>query len=209
MENIKIRWIVFDFGNVISLPQDKTSLRSMAIKLNLDLFDFEKNYFKYRFLYDRGDLSSKEYWQKVISENKIKLSEKQIKYLVKQDIKSWFRINKPILRWIKKLRKEGFKCAILSNMPKDHSLYFRRIKKLTQFFNFVIFSGEVNLCKPEPEIYELLINKLNVPAGSIAFLDDKEENVSQAIKSGLKSIVFNSNDNFENHIKKAEILINS
>ncbi len=76
-------------------------------------------------------------------------------------------------------------------------------------FNFVIFSGEVNLCKPEPEIYELLINKLNVPAGSIAFLDDKEENVSQAIKSGLKSIVFNSNDNFENHIKKAEILINS
>lgn len=87
MENIKIRWIVFDFGNVISLPQDKTSLRSMAIKLNLDLVDFEKNYFKYRFLYDRGELSSKEYWQKVIPENKIKLSEKQIKYLVKQDMK--------------------------------------------------------------------------------------------------------------------------
>lgn len=59
----RITSIVFDFGNVITLPQDKGPVAAMAAALGGSTVEaLEAAYAEGRGAYDRGDIGPAEYW---------------------------------------------------------------------------------------------------------------------------------------------------
>ncbi|XP_072521093.1 acyl-CoA dehydrogenase family member 10-like isoform X2 [Salminus brasiliensis] len=84
-------------------------------------------------------------------------------------------------------RAEGFKTAVLSNnfllpggktyMPLDRSL-----------FDVIVESCKVGLCKPDPRIYQLCVNRLGVSPHEAVFLDDLGQNVEAAVHLGMHGI---------------------
>ena len=48
--------------------------------------------------------------------------------------------------------------------------------------------------KPEPEIYALTLERLGLPAGACAFVDDVEVNVAAAREAGMHGIHFRDTD---------------
>ena len=48
--------------------------------------------------------------------------------------------------------------------------------------------------KPEPEIYQLLLNRYNLNPEETVFTDDLEANIEAAKKEGIHGIVFKSPD---------------
>jgi HAD superfamily hydrolase (TIGR01509 family) len=50
------------------------------------------------------------------------------------------------------------------------------------------------LVKPEPAIYELMLERLEVEAGRAVFLDDFIENVAGARQVGMQAIHFQSSE---------------
>jgi 2-haloacid dehalogenase len=53
-----------------------------------------------------------------------------------------------------------------------------------------VISGEVRAAKPDPRIYEALLERHGLDAASILFIDDVAENVAAAEALGIRSIRF-------------------
>lgn len=94
-------------------------------------------------------------------------------------------------RWIKDLKERGYKVYLLSNYGKtsfEAAVAHGRLSFLPLIDGRVI-SYEVRIVKPEPGIYEALINKFDLVPEECVFLDDKEDNVQAARACGFHGIV--------------------
>jgi epoxide hydrolase-like predicted phosphatase len=61
---------------------------------------------------------------------------------------------------------------------------------LLDVFDVVIFSAEVRLAKPDPRIYQLMLDKLGVQAAEAIFIDDFQENIDAAQALGIHGVHF-------------------
>ena len=86
--------------------------------------------------------------------------------------------------------KPHYRLAILSNLPAawaDELLLKFQLKK---DFNPCLFSGYLRTKKPQPEIYHQLVLATGLEAESIAFIDDRLENLETASALGMTTIHF-------------------
>lgn len=83
-------------------------------------------------------------------------------------------------------RRAGLKTALLSN-SWGMSGYPR--ERFGDLFDAVIISGEVGLRKPDPAIYELAVNRLEVPPASCVFVDDYPGHLEPAEQAGMTTVL--------------------
>lgn len=65
----------------------------------------------------------------------------------------------------------------------------RQFPFLTRF-ETIIVSGEVGLVKPEPAIFDLLVNRAGIEPGRSIFIDDNPQNIITAAARGFHTILF-------------------
>jgi putative hydrolase of the HAD superfamily len=59
-------------------------------------------------------------------------------------------------------------------------------------FDTLIFSCDLGVTKPSPEIYSQCLKGLNLPGEQTLFLDDREENIIGAEALNIQSVLFKS-----------------
>lgn len=101
-------------------------------------------------------------------------------------LKKEHRVNEPIVDIIKGLKKK-YKLGMLSNIGVKwyEELVPEEIRKL---FDVTVLSNEVGMVKPYPEIYEYLVDKLEVEPNETIFIDDLQENCEGARAIGIQTI---------------------
>lgn len=57
-------------------------------------------------------------------------------------------------------------------------------------FEGIVVSGEEKMVKPNPEIYQLLLNRYDLQASESIFIDDRQVNVDGANRVGIHGILF-------------------
>ncbi len=62
-----------------------------------------------------------------------------------------------------------------------------------EMVDFIIYSHEVGLAKPDPRIYALTSQRVGAQPEEIVFLDDTERNVAAAAASGFHAILYQNN----------------
>ena len=191
---IKIRAVVFDYGNVISLPQLQPNIEGMAALCKLPMARFQEHYWRFRPAYDRGDLTANSYWTAVLREEGREFTKEEISKLVALDCESWGLPNPAALQWTEQLRQAGIQTAVLSNMPLEISRYLEANRPWLALYHHLMFSCDLRLVKPDPAIYHACIKTLNLTAQEILFLDDRMDNVQAATKLGIHSILFETLD---------------
>jgi 2-haloacid dehalogenase len=88
------------------------------------------------------------------------------------------------------LKREGIRTYALTNFSAEtFPLAVARFPFLKEFDGTVV-SGDERLLKPQPEIYQLLMQRYSVVPASAVFIDDKLENVETARRLGLHGIHF-------------------
>jgi putative hydrolase of the HAD superfamily len=80
----------------------------------------------------------------------------------------------------------------LSNMSIPFARTLERKYEFLSWFDGGIFSGDVQLVKPEPEIYALLENRYQLQAAETIFIDDLLVNIEAAKTRGWQGIQFES-----------------
>ena len=94
--------------------------------------------------------------------------------------------------WIRYLKDKGYHIYILSN----YSTYMleKTQDELTflKYADGAIFSCQVKQIKPEPAIYQTLLNRYHLDPEKSVFLDDRAENCEGARKEGIHAIQFES-----------------
>lgn len=108
---------------------------------------------------------------------------------------------------IEDLKANGYKVYLLSNYG-DRS--FQNAKRDFEFIKLVdgyVISYEVKHVKPEPEIYEALLDNYNIVPEEAVFLDDLAENLEAAEKFGLHTILFTNLEDALEQMRKLGIRI--
>jgi putative hydrolase of the HAD superfamily len=181
--------VIFDYGNVISAPQPAIYIERMAGIFDLPLERFTELYWQFRVPYDAATLTPEEYWEAVAQAASRRITADQIVTLIKVDDVSWARPAQGVGGWADYLRAAGIKTALLSNMPVPVRDYLVGRTWFSEF-DVRLFSCDIGVCKPAPEIYLECIRRLGVPASESLFLDDREVNVRAAEALGLHAVLF-------------------
>jgi putative hydrolase of the HAD superfamily len=184
--------VIFDYGQVLVYSPTQEDFYRMAKMFNVSFDEFHKLWQATRNPYDRGDLTPQEYWLMLGAKANTALDQEQIELLRKIEIEIWMHFNQGMLDWVTQLRAAGIKTGLLSNMPTDLATYLRANAGWLVNFDFLTFSGEVRLIKPDPAIYQHTLRGLGVSAEQSMFIDDKEVNIRAAQTLGIRGIEFRS-----------------
>jgi len=189
-----IRAVIFDFGGVLGLPQDRARVATMASFCRLSIEGFQSAYARNRSELDRGTLSAEEYWSRILESAGVVADTDLIERIEREDSLGWTGINQAVVDWGAELRAAGYLTAILSNMPATKLSFMRATGSFDWINEFrpAVFSSDYLLVKPEPEIYRLCLEKLAVDPVTCIFLDDVLQNVEAARALGIHALLFRS-----------------
>ena len=91
------------------------------------------------------------------------------------------------LELVRRLKSHGYCVYYLSNIPQDVLELLNERGVLAQFDGGVA-SCEVQVNKPDPQIYKALLKKYQLKASECVFIDDRLENVQAAFALGFAGI---------------------
>ncbi|MEU6998963.1 HAD-IA family hydrolase [Nonomuraea sp. NPDC046570] len=176
-------WVLFDYGNVISLDQPKAERDAMADTAGADRDAFAQAYWKHRPEYDRGTLTDAAYWTFVLDRD---AEPGEVERLVELDIASWTHPNHDTLEILGRLPG---RVALLSNAPASMADGIDRqpwMDGIAPRF----YSGRMGLVKPGEAIYRAVLEGLGAEPGEVTFVDDRLANIEAAERLGLVGIHF-------------------
>jgi putative hydrolase of the HAD superfamily len=97
--------------------------------------------------------------------------------------------NEPLLDYYRSLQARGIRFAICTNNVREWQP--RWLPTLPPgLFELIVDSAFEGTRKPEPEIYELCLRRIGLPAAACVFVDDLELNVEGARACGMHGVVF-------------------
>lgn len=86
--------------------------------------------------------------------------------------------------------QRGVLVAALTNDVAEWSLALRTRFAIATAIEPWVVSGDVGHRKPSPEIYAALLDRIEVPAGEVLFVDDRPANLDAAASLGLQTLLF-------------------
>lgn len=98
------------------------------------------------------------------------------------------------LQALRELREKGFKLYVLSNtnpLMFNHwiDLAFRQEGlSVNDYFDGVVTSFQEKMCKPDPEIFQHVVDRYKLDPSETLMLDDSEKNCASARSIGLNAI---------------------
>ena len=192
-----IKNIIFDFGKVL---------------VDFDPYYMTKQYFNNEeeiklvsdIIFDRL------YWDKL---DKGVITDVEIKNDVKKRLPvnlidnaffvydNWYR-NLPEIDGMREivteLKAKGYKLFLLSNISKQFVENYAKVESIVSLFELfdgLVFSGPIEMVKPNKDIFEYLLNKFSINAEESVFIDDNISNINGAKKVGINTYLFDGNSN--------------
>jgi putative hydrolase of the HAD superfamily len=189
--------VIFDYGCVISVVPTPEDFEPLRQAMGADSDAFHKAYWLHRDAYDLDDLDAVTYWRQFGRDVGRDFSTPQLQEFAALDCQIWGRPNPVMVEWIRLLRANGLKAAVISNISRYVGDYLRRAGPWMEFMNQITFSGELKLLKPDAAIFRSCLEGLGESASQTLFIDDREVNVTAAQAVGMHGIVFHSIDQLQ------------
>ena len=199
-----IKAIIFDLCGVLFTNGTKKFIKNLSAKYNLnpekvrDMVDGEIGS-----QYREAKITRDEFWKTAREKLNITESADELE-------SAWINGYELI---------KGTKDIILE-LAKKHRVYYlsdnvrERIEKLNSKYKFLdlfedgIFSHEVGVRKPNPEIYKLALKKAMVNPNEAVFIDDKSHFLEPARQIGITTFLFTSPEELRKNLLDNKILEN-
>ena len=189
-----IKTIIFDFGDVF-INLDKEGALKLALE-KFEITELDEELQSINALYEQGLISTDEFLD-FYANNFPRLNKDELKSIWNYIIKDFPEHR---LQFIKQLAKDNnHQLILLSNTNELHIDY---IKKNVSFyedfkncFDQFYLSHEINLRKPNADIFNFVLTENNLKAEECLFIDDTLENTQTAEQLGIN--VWNNNPSTE------------
>lgn len=198
-----IKNIIFDIGNVLFTfrPEEYLSNKYKDKILREKLFSEVFRSEEWVEL-DRGTMTEEEAVVSIC--RRIPELEREVRAV----FNDWQEILLPVeesIELLKELKGRGYGIYLLSNF---HLKPFQMIKNhtLIKYCDGMVISAAVNYIKPEPSIYQSLLEKYNLDPGECIFIDDTTKNLEGARAFNIETIHFTNTSKVREKLKKIGIL---
>ncbi|MBC8507016.1 MAG: HAD family phosphatase [Anaerolineales bacterium] len=185
---MSIENIVFDLGGVLiewnpeRIIAGFTDDPELSQTLMVSIFDHPDWAAK-----DRGTYSETELTQRFAQRTGLSVGDITELMLA---IKNSLLLMPDTLPLMDELRTKGYTLYCLSNMPVEHYVHLKNKCDFWDKFEGIVISGQVNMVKPEPEIYQYLLSEYQLDPATCVFIDDSPKNIEVARSIGMNGIVF-------------------
>jgi 2-haloacid dehalogenase len=112
----------------------------------------------------------------------------------------------PTVEILRQLKAGGVPCYALTNMESWTYPVRRERYPFLGWFDGTVVSGIERVAKPDPRIFELLLERFGLNASSTLFIDDKALNVAAARGVGMPAIEFESPEHLRRELEHAGLL---
>jgi putative hydrolase of the HAD superfamily len=207
----KLTTVISDFGGVLTTPlvqsfaavQDDTGIpfeelghamaRIEAAEQKHPLYELEK-----------GRISEPDFLDKLCDALEPALGHRPEMHRFREVYFDALHPNEPMIELMREAKAAGFRMAMLTNNVREWEPLWRSMLPVDEIFELVVDSAFVEMRKPEPEIYELILRRLgDVPAAECLFVDDADVNCEAASALGLTAVHYRHNDQAIPEIRKA------
>jgi 2-haloacid dehalogenase len=103
-------------------------------------------------------------------------------------------------------RIPGVRLFALSNWSAETFPIARERYPFLAWFDGIVISGEVGAIKPDPRIFERLIERYDVDPGRAVFIDDSAANVAVAERLGFAGIRFEDPGSLRRELARLDLL---
>jgi len=128
-----------------------------------------------------GNMTSDEFWQAVGIDPDL-----EDEYLQRH------KLTDGLFEFLETINSMGGEVWCLSNDLSEWAKKLRDRFKLARYFRGFVISGDIGLRKPDPAIFQHLLERIGVSAVDAVFVDDNTKNLETATELWLKAILFNS-----------------
>ena len=176
-----IKAVIFDFGGVLMRTVNPLPRHELEQRFGQPLFESS--------LWDDvrlGHISDAEFWADV--GRRLGLDTEATAEF-RRAFRAGDRLDEELVAFIRHLRGEGYRTALLSNAPDNLPQIVEQMG-IANAFDVVVISSCEGLMKPDPAIYQLTLERLGVAAEEAVFVDDFRENVAAAQQVGLHATRF-------------------
>lgn len=187
--------MVFDLGGVVVNYDPKEFLvdRFFYERTENKIYDAVFGSQEWQML-DKGELTFEEASQIFLQRG----HEKDIAFEMQEILDNWTEMltnRKATINLMRLFKKKGFQLFYLSNISKQ-SFALLKSRNFWPLFDGGIASCEVGLCKPDPAIYKLLLEKYDLVPQETIFADDHKDNAAAAFQVGITGIQFKNVKSF-------------
>jgi epoxide hydrolase-like predicted phosphatase len=99
--------------------------------------------------------------------------------------------DEPMIEAVRRAHETGIRTGVISNSWGGTSY---DVADWRHLFDAIVISGEVGLHNPGPEIFELALREIGLPASECVFIDDLKENIAGAEAVGITGILHRGAD---------------
>ncbi len=181
MERMGIRGVLFDWGGVFTVGTfDGRVIRNLARRFALPEDRVSRAYFEHVERLELGEWSLRRFWEVVSQTLGV-----EAPYTTFQRLFLGSVAPRPEMYELLAAMPQGVAVGLLSNNYPVISR-FLRAEEYFDRFDAAVFSNEEGLKKPQPEAFQLALERLGLPAPEVLFVDDNEVNTEAARALGFK-----------------------
>ena len=101
------------------------------------------------------------------------------------------KYNHSVIEIAENFKKTGqYKIALLSNISRDWMTDILNYFDDKKLFDEVVLSGDINIVKPNPRIFKIMVDKLGLKPEECFMVDDLASNINGARLAGMHGVVF-------------------
>lgn len=193
-----MKTIFFDWGGVIADDPGDDFLAKLLREIGATDDQIQEIFQSYMRRFMRGEISEAEYWDELRLNYGFTIHD-----TISEEFKKWSGLaaNDIILALVDEAKVKGWQVAILSNVIEPTY----NVLKAAGFydkFDAVIASCKEGFAKPDIEIYNIALEKLNTTANESVFIDDKQPNLTPANTLGFRTILAENPEQIIRDVKK-------
>jgi putative hydrolase of the HAD superfamily len=200
---MSVKAVISDFGGVLTTPllgsflalQDEIGIEPGTLGRAMQRIA-ERQGEHPLFELERGRVSEGEFLDALSRELEPELSHRPQLQRFSEIYFDALQVNEPMIGVMRDAKARGLRTALLTNNIREWEPLWRAMLPVDEIFDVVVDSAFVGMRKPEPEIYELTVERLGDGIGpaNCLFVDDVEVNVEAARELGLQTVHFQSNE---------------
>lgn len=201
---MSIRAVLFDLGGVIVRTEYQAPRQHLAERFGMDYDDIDKIVFggganSSAARATIGEITEDEHWLNIMKVLKRPASEYE---RIRDEFFAGDVVDRTLLDFLRSI-KPKYKTGLISNAWSGLRNFILR-EKFDDAFEYMVISSEVGVAKPNPKIFQIALEQLQVKANEVAFVDDFIENIEACRKVGMTGIHFKDP---ESAIKRLKALL--
>jgi putative hydrolase of the HAD superfamily len=210
----KITTVISDFGGVLTTPliqsfaavQDKTGVPFEELGRAMAEIEREEGRHPLHEL-ETGRLTEAEFLRKLSDALEPTLGHTPQLHRFREIYFDALHPNEPMIELMRETKARGYRMGLLTNNVREWEPLWRSILPVDEIFEVVVDSGFVGLRKPDPEIYELTLERLGrIGAEECLFIDDVDINCDAARALGMTAVHYRDSDQAIGEIRDALVL---